>query len=55
MMSLKQLAPGLYHRGVAFMVLALIAMITTATVNAAEIKVLSGGSMKLAMDQLLPD
>jgi hypothetical protein len=44
MMCLKQLAPGLYLRGTAFVVLALSAIVTTATVNAAEIKVLSGGA-----------
>jgi molybdate transport system substrate-binding protein len=55
MMCLKQLAPGLHYRGTAFIVLVLSAMVTTATVNAAEIKVLSSGSIKLAMDQLLPD
>jgi molybdate transport system substrate-binding protein len=54
-MCLKQLAAGLYLRGAAFVVLALSAIVTTDTVNAAEIKVLSGGGMKLAMDQLLPD
>jgi molybdate transport system substrate-binding protein len=35
--------------------LLLSSMGTTATANAAEIKVLSAGSLKLAMDQLLPD
>jgi ABC-type molybdate transport system substrate-binding protein len=52
---MMSLAPGLHHRGATVVVLALSAMVTTATVNAAEIKVLSSGSIKLAMDQLLPD